>query len=67
MKNDKPIHEFCVDKTSCRHETTLDEAAGYERKERAQNQPESQAGFTPTGHMTKDHIRKAYEEKMGRS
>jgi hypothetical protein len=51
---DKPVHELCVDKTSCRHETTLDEAGGNERK----------AGFTPTGHMTKDVIRKAYEEQV---
>lgn len=48
----KPVHEICVDKTSCRHETTLDKAG----------KPEP--GFEPTGHLTKDAVRKAYEEKQ---
>jgi hypothetical protein len=48
----KPVHEICVDKTSCRHEMTLDKAGG---------RPEPK--FEPTGHVTKDVVRKTYEEK----
>ncbi|HWQ61643.1 MAG TPA: hypothetical protein VN521_04985 [Negativicutes bacterium] len=48
----KPVHEICVDKTSCRHETTLDKAGG-----------KPGANFEPTGHLTKDAVRKAYEDK----
>ena len=51
---DKPVHEICVDKTSCRHETSLDEAAGKEKKQ----------AFTPTSHLTKDAVRKAYEKEQ---
>ncbi len=38
----KPIHEICVDKTSCRHEPSLQ----------------------PTEQLTKDSIRKSYEQKQ---
>jgi hypothetical protein len=48
----KPVHEICVDKTSCRHETTLDKAGG---------RPEP--SVEPAGHFTTDAVRKAYEEK----
>lgn len=49
----KPVHEICVDKTSCRHETTLDKAGGAGPK----------ATFEPTGHLTKDAVRKTYQDK----
>lgn len=48
----KPVHEFCVDKTSCRHETSLDKAGS-----------KPAPSFEPAGHLTKDAVRKAYEEK----
>ncbi len=44
----KPVHEICVDKTSCRHETAGSKPA---------------PSFEPTEHLTKDAVRKAYEEK----
>lgn len=43
----KPVHSICVDKTSCRQE-----AAENEKQTGAQ---------VPTEHLTKDFIRKAYE------
>ena len=49
----KPVHEICVDKTSCRHEASLDEGAERSPKK---------ADFAPTGHVSKDAIRKAYEQ-----
>jgi hypothetical protein len=42
----KPVHEICVDKTSCKAE--LDNKKTI-----------------PTGHMTKDTIRKQYQESQG--
>ncbi|MDT8903733.1 hypothetical protein [Anaeroselena agilis] len=50
----KPVHEICVDKTSCRHETSLDKVDGAEPK----------ATFEPTGHLTKDAIRKTYQDRL---
>jgi hypothetical protein len=52
----KPVHEICVDKTSCRHETTLDKAG-----------KEPLANFEPTGHLTKDAVRKTYEDRQKNS
>lgn len=48
----KPVHEICVDKTSCRHETTLDKDGGKPKPD-----------FQPTSHLTKDAVRKAYKEQ----
>ncbi len=50
----KPVHEICVDKTSCRHETTLGKNAG--------DRPAP--AFEPTGHLTKDAVRKNYENQQ---
>jgi hypothetical protein len=50
----KPVHEICVDKTSCRHETNMDKDVGGE--------PEPT--FVPTGHLTKDVARKNYENQQ---
>ncbi|MDF2569310.1 MAG: hypothetical protein K0R55_914 [Sporomusa sp.] len=55
---EKPIHGMCVDKTSCRHEVKLDKdgkmIAG------SNEQSESQ----PTEHLTKDFIRKQYDQSQ---
>lgn len=48
---DKPVHGLCVDKTSCRHEVTLDKDGKMTLGSKEQS--ESQ----PTEHLTKDFIR----------
>lgn len=45
----KTIHDICVDKTSCRHEMDKD------GKDHA---------YPPTEQLTKDSIRKRYEEEQ---
>jgi hypothetical protein len=45
----KPVHEICVDKTSCRHEVA-----------RTANTEIGSYGSKPTEQLTKDSIRKAY-------
>lgn len=57
---DKPIHDMCVDKTSCRHEVSLDKDGNLaEIKERSE--------IPPTEQLTKDFIRKQFEESQKQS
>ncbi len=50
----KPVHELCVDKTSCQHEVSIGKA-GLETKR--------EMDWQPTEQLTKDSIKKAYEQK----
>lgn len=54
---DKPIHGLCVDKTSCRHEVELD-------KDGNMKETHEQPIVPPSEHLTKDFIRKQYEESQ---
>ncbi|SDF19435.1 hypothetical protein SAMN05660235_00740 [Sporolituus thermophilus DSM 23256] len=47
----RPVHEICVDKTDCRRESPSDN-------------PQEKNMLEPTGHWTKDHIRKVYEDNQ---
>ncbi|MCE5284252.1 MAG: hypothetical protein LLG02_00145 [Pelosinus sp.] len=51
MNEDKVVHDICIDKTSCRHVSE------------GKNQAETGSyGSTPTEQLTKDSIRKRYQE-----
>lgn len=52
--DDKPIHSLCVDKTSCRHEVILDKDGNMAKNK--------EPADIPTAYLTKDSIRKQYEE-----
>ena len=49
---EKGIHEICIDKTSCKHESLLNN----------QRKTEDESPSMPTEKLTKDSIRKSYEQ-----
>ena len=54
--DNKPVHSICVDKTDCQHEVTLDKDGNMRATEHT--------GSPPTEKLTKDSIRKEYEESQ---